>query len=80
MIIDSKTGIKYAIKIINKKKLTKTLVSRNKSAFTFIEEEIAIMKKLSHDNICKLVEVLDDPSDNKLYLIMDFVKKGAVCS
>lgn len=26
------------------------------------------------------MEVLDDPNENKLYLMMDFIKKGAVCS
>lgn len=80
LIIDSKTEEKSAIKIINKKKLKRKLVSRSLSAFSLIEREIAVMKKLAHPNICKLKEVIDDPNDNKLYLIMDLVKKGAIGS
>ena len=30
--------------------------------------EIAIMKKLDHPNVVKLVEVLDDPEDDQLYM------------
>lgn len=26
------------------------------------------MKKLDHPNVCKLVEVLDDPEDDNLYM------------
>ena len=33
-----------------------------------VYREIAIMKKLDHPNVCKLVEVLDDPEDDNLYM------------
>ncbi len=33
-----------------------------------IYREIAILKKLDHPNIVKLVEVLDDPAEDKLYM------------
>lgn len=33
-----------------------------------IYREIAILKKLDHPNIVKLVEVLDDPGEDKLYM------------
>lgn len=36
----------YAIKIANKKKLKRKLLSRNTSAFTLLEKEVATMKKL----------------------------------
>ena len=32
--------------------------------------EIDIMKKLDHPNVTKLVEVLDDPEDDNLYMGM----------
>lgn len=41
---------------------------------------MAVMKKLAHPNICKLFEIIDDPDDEKLYLIMEYVKKGAINS
>ena len=33
-----------------------------------VHREIAILKKLSHPNIVKLVEVLDDPEQDNLYM------------
>ncbi len=33
-----------------------------------VYREIAIMKKLDHPNVVKLVEVLDDPEDDNLYM------------
>ena len=37
-----------------------------------VYREIAIMKKLDHPNVTKLVEVLDDPEDDNLYMGKDF--------
>jgi [calcium/calmodulin-dependent protein kinase] kinase len=33
-----------------------------------VRGEIAIMKKLNHENVIKLVEVLDDPKGDSLYM------------
>lgn len=41
-----------------------------------IHQEMAIMKKLDHPYILKLYEIIDDPTEQKLYLITDFVKNG----
>ena len=37
-----------------------------------IYREIAIMKKLDHPNVCKLIEVLDNPEDDNLYMCKYF--------
>ena len=43
-----------------------------------IREEIAIMKKLDHPNLVSLIEVLDDPREDSLYMVMEMCKKGVV--
>ena len=43
-----------------------------------IKEEIAIMKKLNHNNLVSLIEVLDDPAEDSLYMVMEMCKKGVV--
>lgn len=36
------------------------------------------MKKLNHENVVRLYEVLDDPTCDKLYIIMEYVKNGSL--
>ncbi|PGG98404.1 CAMKK/CAMKK-META protein kinase [Blastomyces parvus] len=43
-----------------------------------IKEEIAIMKKLNHPNLVALYEVLDDPTEDSLYMVMEMCKKGVI--
>ncbi|KAH8683296.1 BcCMK3, calcium/calmodulin-dependent protein kinase [Tricladium varicosporioides] len=43
-----------------------------------IKEEIAIMKKLDHPNLVSLIEVLDDPEEDSLYMVLEMCKKGVV--
>ncbi|KAI9671261.1 MAG: hypothetical protein M1829_004668 [Trizodia sp. TS-e1964] len=44
----------------------------------FIRKEIAIMKKLNHGNLVSLIEVLDVPEEDSLYMVMEMCKKGVV--
>lgn len=41
-------------------------------------KEIAILKKLHHQNIVNLVEVIDDPSTDSLLLVMEYVEGGTL--
>jgi len=43
-----------------------------------VYREIAIMKKLDHPNVVKLVEVLDDPEQDNLYMVFELLKGGEV--
>lgn len=36
------------------------------------------MKKLNHNNLVSLIEVLDDPTEDSLYMVMEMCKKGVV--
>jgi calcium/calmodulin-dependent protein kinase kinase 2 len=48
------------------------------NSIELIKEEVAIMKKLDHPNLVSLIEVLDDPSEDSLYMVMEMCKKGVV--
>ncbi len=43
-----------------------------------VYREIAIMKKLDHPNVVKLVEVLDDPEDDNIYMAFEYLEGGEV--
>lgn len=36
------------------------------------------MKKLNHPNLVSLIEVLDDPYEDSLYMVLEMCKKGVV--
>ncbi|KAF2261125.1 Pkinase-domain-containing protein [Lojkania enalia] len=52
--------------------------SDENNSLDLIKEEIAIMKKLNHPNLVSLIEVLDDPEEDSLYMVMEMCKKGVV--
>jgi [calcium/calmodulin-dependent protein kinase] kinase len=41
-----------------------------------VYREIAVLKKLDHPNVVKLIEVLDDPDDDALYMVFELVAQG----
>lgn len=43
-----------------------------------IREEIAILKKLDHENVVSLIEVLDDPEGDSLYMVLEMCEKGVI--
>ena len=48
------------------------------TALDEVYQEIEIMKLLNHENIIKLYEVIDDPTCDKLYLIMPVADYGEI--
>lgn len=36
------------------------------------------MKAIAHPNIAKLIEVIEDPQNNKLYLILEYLENGQI--
>eukprot|EP01038_Epipyxis_sp_PR26KG_P005579 gene5579-7704_t len=65
------THEKYAMKIINRPP-----ASWNDEASKMMKQEIAVMKRLYHQNIVALHEVIDDPSAKKIYLIQELMEGG----
>ncbi|CBZ24480.1 putative protein kinase, putative,serine/threonine protein kinase [Leishmania mexicana MHOM/GT/2001/U1103] len=43
-----------------------------------LQREIEVMRNLSHPNIVRLYEVINDPKANSLFLILQYVDNGAV--
>jgi serine/threonine protein kinase len=46
------------------------------TALDDVYRELEIMKKLSHPNIIKLVEIIDDLDSGKLYAVMEYASSG----
>jgi len=63
---------------MNKMRLKKLFIGKNKTVYKLVETEIAIMKKMCHPNIVQLYEIIDDPKSNKLYLVMKYISGGTL--
>ncbi|KAL0587648.1 hypothetical protein ABG067_002667 [Albugo candida] len=63
----------YAVKILHKSFVSR-MAGKEDSLRDALRREIAIMKKLQHRNVVRLVEVIDDPSSAKIYLVQEYVK------
>ncbi|OWF42544.1 calcium/calmodulin-dependent protein kinase kinase 1-like isoform X2 [Mizuhopecten yessoensis] len=81
----------YAMKILSKKRLMKKAgfcrrppardgkpVTHPPNPLERVYREIAILKKLDHPNIVRLIEVLDDPEEDNLYMVFELLEKGEV--
>jgi [calcium/calmodulin-dependent protein kinase] kinase len=69
----------YAVKVFNKVYLSKVRVVRSETAMTDVLREISLMKMLDHSNIVNLIEVIDDPNIDKLYMVLEYVDGKIVC-
>ena len=63
------SGMRVAIKIVNKLKLTA-------DTLRMVRREVAIMKMLRHPNIIRLYEVIDTPE--LLFLVMEYAPGGEI--
>ncbi|XP_037955579.1 calcium/calmodulin-dependent protein kinase kinase 2 isoform X2 [Teleopsis dalmanni] len=72
------------MKILSKRRLLRQagLMKRGPKKITSpldrVYREIAVLKKLDHPNVVKLIEVLDDPNEDSLYMVFELVKLGEV--
>uniref|UniRef100_A0A0R3RJ06 calcium/calmodulin-dependent protein kinase n=1 Tax=Elaeophora elaphi TaxID=1147741 RepID=A0A0R3RJ06_9BILA len=81
----------YALKVLDKMKLLKNFACfrrppnriRSRSSIPpdpmqAVQREIAILKKLNHPNIVKLVEVLNDPNNKYYCMVFELLENGPV--
>ena len=50
------------------------------TSLEMVAREIAVMKKMDHPNVVSLHEVIDDPASDALFIVMEYVSRGAVMS
>ena len=72
LAVDGTNDEKRAIKIIPRH----NALARMETDATSMLREVAVMKKLRHRNIVRLYEVIDDPSEDVIYLVMQFIDSG----
>lgn len=71
-------GKLYAMKIFHKSRLRKIKVGPSETAMMDVMREVSIMKQLDHPNIVKLIEVIDDPESDHLYMVLEYLEGRSI--
>lgn len=71
-------GILQIVKKVELEAQRKPGRGRKRNPIEDLRREVAIMRTLRHKNIVSLQEVVDDPSGNKMLLVMDYMEGGPV--
>ncbi|KAJ9498376.1 hypothetical protein H2202_006063 [Exophiala xenobiotica] len=74
---DIEKGTLVAVKIVPRYSVKRRL-GRLGAPEDRTKREVAILKKARHPNVVSLLEVIDDPNKNKVYLILEYVEKGEI--
>ena len=74
---DLNTGQYIAMKIVPRYSKTRRL-GRLGAPEDKVKKEVAILKKARHPNVVSLLEVIDDPSRHKVYIVLEYVERGDI--
>ncbi|EXJ81672.1 CAMKK protein kinase [Capronia coronata CBS 617.96] len=74
---DIEKGTLVAVKIVPRYSVKRRL-GRLGAPEDRTKREVAILKKARHPNVVSLLEVIDDPNKNKVYLILEYVERGEI--
>lgn len=81
-------GRKVAMKVMNHGQLNKRVFAKNRKnggnnlmnpEWANVKKELEIMKlmrSMNHRNVVKLYEIIDDPADDRIYLVMEYCNGG----
>lgn len=72
-----RTGQQVAIKIVQRYSKRRRL-GRLGNPEDKVKKEVAILKKARHPNVVSLLEVIDDPNRQKVYIVLEFVENGEI--
>ncbi|KAJ5670318.1 uncharacterized protein N7477_005681 [Penicillium maclennaniae] len=71
------TKQKVAIKIVQRYSKRRRL-GRLGNPEDKVKKEVAILKKARHPNVVSLLEVIDDPNQQKVYIVLEYVENGEI--
>ena len=72
-----KTNQQVAIKIVQRYSKRRRL-GKLGNPEDKVKKEVAILKKARHPNVVSLLEVIDDPNLQKVYIVLEFVESGEI--
>ena len=70
---DTRVAIKIVQRYSNRRRLGKLGNPEDK-----VKKEVAILKKARHPNVVALLEVIDDPNRQKVYIVLEYVELGEI--
>jgi len=79
LCLNTTTNCLCALKCVNRKLLRRKYAARGRDkGQQAIKKEIAIMKKLVHENVVRLHEVIDDEVGQYIFMVLEYVPGGPI--
>jgi len=78
--MDTEANELRAIKVIQRVPRGVRVGRARRQQLEDLAREIAIMRRLRHRNVVALHEVIDDPKEDRLYLVMQYVESGPIAN
>eukprot|EP01138_Halocafeteria_seosinensis_P009829 gb/GECG01010040.1/.p1 GENE.gb/GECG01010040.1/~~gb/GECG01010040.1/.p1 ORF type:complete len:1693 (+),score=310.03 gb/GECG01010040.1/:1-5079(+) len=75
LVRNEDNGENFAMKVVDKAKLRKKRIGLTEDQLL---QEVEVMKRLRHPNVVAMLEVINDQSGNKLYMIQELVDGGPI--
>lgn len=63
------------MKVVDRKILRKKTLGKSDEE---VLREVAVMKRLTHQNVVRLHEVIDDPKRDKFYMLQEYMALGQI--
>jgi len=80
LAVDTETEDIRAIKAVKRPAQGQRVNAAKRKALESLAREVAIMKKLRHRSLITLHEVIDDPAQDTMFLVMQYVEHGPMAT
>eukprot|EP00672_Neobodo_designis_P003790 CAMPEP_0174882726 /NCGR_PEP_ID=MMETSP1114-20130205/84907_1 /TAXON_ID=312471 /ORGANISM="Neobodo designis, Strain CCAP 1951/1" /LENGTH=789 /DNA_ID=CAMNT_0016118127 /DNA_START=393 /DNA_END=2762 /DNA_ORIENTATION=+ len=80
LAMDTDTDDLRAIKVVRRPPRGARANAAMRKKAEDLEREVAIMKKLRHKNVVRLYEVIDDPDQDVMYLVLQYAEHGPLAT
>ena len=80
LAMDTESGELRALKAVERPAEGVRMNAARRRKLEALTSEVAIMQRLRHRNVVRLHEVIDDPAQAKLFLVLQYVEHGPISS
>ena len=63
---------------MSRKYLKRKVFGNGRNAYDLVREELKVLERIEHPNVIWLLEVIDNPDRDPIYLVTEYYSKGSL--